>query len=120
MDWEPRIDDESRWYVSHEDNDVVGVYWARKVNHVTWEVHTNVRREYWGSGKGLPHSSAALDHIIQDTGARKIIACIPESSPQVLKVADALGFKREGRREKSFQKDGVLYDEIYFGLITGN
>jgi RimJ/RimL family protein N-acetyltransferase len=121
IDWKPRIDDESRWYASYTDEDeIVGVYWARKINHVTWEVHTNVRRKFWGSGEGLPHSRAALAHIIQDTGARKIVAVIPESSPQVLKVADTLGFKREGRREKSFQKDGVLYDEIYFGLSIGN
>lgn len=120
-EWEPRIDDSSRWYVIHGTDDknrtwLVGFVWAHQVNNVTWQAHTNIRPEWWGKGVGLPASKTGLDKIIEDTGARKVIAIIPETSPHVLRLAKELGFSEEGRRLKSWQKDGELYDEVYLGL----
>lgn len=118
-DFHAFLDDDARWYVSWEDGDIVGVYYAHRINTATWEVHTHVRPKFWGSGKGLSHSRAGLDAIIADTRALKIIATIPASAGPVLQVAESLGFEREGRRKESFLRDGILHDEIIFGLSTG-
>ena len=115
-DFVPRIDEDSRWYISVEDNDVVGVYWLRRLNHITWEGHVNVRPKYWASGKSLPHAQAVLEFMWEDSGAEKIVATIPDSSKQVVKFIQTLGFTKEGRRTDSFQKNGKLYDELYFGI----
>jgi len=111
-----RLDDNSRWYVSGEDDEVVGVYWLRKLNHVTWEIHTNVRMKFWGTGKALPHAKTALDFIFDESGARKIVATIPETAPHVLAYAKQVGFTEEGRMTGSFLKDDILYDQIHLGI----
>ena len=115
-DFDPRIDEDSRWYVSVEDDDVVGVYWLRRINHITWEGHVNIRPKYWASGKSLPHAQKVLQFMWEDSGAEKIIAIIPDSSPRVIDFIQELGFNIEGRRIDSYRKDGETYDEIYFGI----
>ena len=114
--YEPRLSNDSRWYVSTEGDDIVGAYWARRLNWVTWEVHANVRPKYWGDKNGTKHCKAALDLIFEDTGAQKIVATIPDSSPVVQDTAEAIGFRREGVMTLSFQKEGKLYDQTHFGI----
>jgi RimJ/RimL family protein N-acetyltransferase len=115
-EYEARIDDDSRWYVAIIGDDVFGVYWAHRINHITWQIHANVRKRYWGSEDTVPTSIEILDYVFKDTGASKLISIIPKSSPHVLRHAKVVGFKQEGCRVKSFQKDGELYDEIYLAL----
>jgi RimJ/RimL family protein N-acetyltransferase len=115
-DFEPRLDESSRWYVSIEDDEIVGVYWLRRINHLTWEAHTNIRKQYWGTDKGLPHTKEALRVSAIDTEAEKIITIVPEFCKQVLALTEKLGFELEGRRVGSFQKNGKTFDEIYLGI----
>jgi RimJ/RimL family protein N-acetyltransferase len=114
-DYEPRFDNDSRWYVSVEDDDVIGVYWLRRINHITWEAHTNIRKKYWGTGKAIPHATKVLELMFEDSGAEKIIAVIPEPYTQVTEFVEKLGFTQEGRRTQSFRKNGETYDELYYG-----
>jgi RimJ/RimL family protein N-acetyltransferase len=102
--------------VSRQDGEVVGVYWLRRLNNITWEIHTNVRLKHWGTGLALPHAKASLRFIFEESGAKKIVANIPLSSKPVLDYAEAVGFRREGVRQDSFQLDGTVYDEIYLGI----
>jgi RimJ/RimL family protein N-acetyltransferase len=115
-DYRPRMSDDSRWYVISLDGQVAAVFWMRRVNAVTWEAHANVRPKFWGQKKGTQMCRAAIDKMIEDTGAKKVIALIPDSSKPVQRMAEAIGFKREGRQTKSFQKNGKLYDQIHYGI----
>jgi len=115
-DYRPRFDDQSRWYISLTEGQVSGAYWARQVNNITWEVHTNVRPQYWGGKLGTEYSQAALDHIFKDTDAGKIVALIPKCFPQVIATAEAIGMQREGVRTQSYLRDDKLYDQVHFGI----
>jgi RimJ/RimL family protein N-acetyltransferase len=115
-DFDPRMDDSSRWYSSTETGDVVGVYWLRRINHITWEGHVNIRPKYWGSGLSLPHAQKVLQYMWEDSGAEKIVATIPDESPHVIDFILKLGFNIEGRRTNSYRKGGKTYDEVYFGI----
>lgn len=114
--WLPRLTDDSRWYISTEDDEVVGAFWMRRVNAITWEAHANVRPKFWGDKKGTAHCKAAIEEMMFDTQAEKIIALIPDSSPEVQRMAEAIGFKREGRQVRSFLKNGEYYDQIHYGI----
>ena len=115
-DWEPRIDDDSRWYILSNDGEVAGAFWMRRVNHITWEAHANVRPKYWGDKKGTEFCRKAIEEMIADTGALKVVAQIPTSSPQTMKMAEAIGFEREGTAVRSLQKKGKLYDVVHYGI----
>ena len=115
-DYQVPMDEDHRWYVSIEDNEVIGVYYVHRVNHITWQIHTHVRKKHWGSGKTVPHAKAIVEFVFNETGAHKLIATIPESAPQVLDYAKHTGFIEEGRRTSSYMKDGKIYDEILLGI----
>ena len=115
--YEPRLTDDSRWYISRtEGGEVVGAFWCRRINCVTWEAHANVRPKYWGDGMGTAHCQAAIDLMFEDTGATKIVAICAECFPVVMKMTEAIGFVREGVQTGSFQRDGELYDQIHYGI----
>jgi len=114
--WEPRIDDDSHWYVTKENDDIVGIFWMRRVNAITWEAHANVRPKYWGDNKGTEHCRVAIKGMMVDTGAQKVIALIPDSSPQVQQMAEAIGFVQEGKQTASYLKNGKVYDQVHYGI----
>lgn len=114
--WEPRLDNDSRWYMSEEDGDTVGIFWMRRVNAITWEAHANIRPRYWGDKKGTEHCREAIKEMMRDTDAQKVIALIPDSSPQVQRMAEAIGFIHEGRQVASYLKNGNVYDQTHYGI----
>lgn len=114
--FEPRIDDDSRWYLASHEGRIVGAFWMRRVNHITWEAHANVVPSHWGDGKGTEVCRKALDVMIEDTGAKKVVAQIPTLCKPVLRMAEGIGFEREGVSVRAWQKNGKLYDVIHLGI----
>jgi RimJ/RimL family protein N-acetyltransferase len=111
-----RLSDNSRWYTAHVDGELAGAFWMRRENFATWEVHANILPEFWGKGQGTKICQVALDYMAEETDAIKLIAIVPTSAPQTMKMTEAVGFKREGIREKSWSKNGELYDQAYYGI----
>ena len=50
------------------------------------------------------------------TKFRKLVACIPTVNKQCQRFVVAIGCKREGVNANSFLKNGVIYDQVYYGL----
>lgn len=115
-EFEPRFDDGSRWYVAYEDGEILGAFWARRINHITWELHANIRPAIWGHKRGTEICREALEKMMEDTGGLKFVATIPDNCPQVQEMAEAIGFEREGASVRSWQKNGELYDQVYYGI----
>jgi RimJ/RimL family protein N-acetyltransferase len=112
----PRLCDESRWYISSENGEQVGAFWMRKVNHITWEAHANVRPKFWGDKRGTEHCRVAIAEMIRETGAKKVVAQIPTSCKPVMEMAEEIGFVREGASPNAWQKNGQLYDIVHYGI----
>lgn len=116
-DYSPRLDEDSRWYITYDEYDTpVAAFWLRRLNGVTWEAHANVAPQYWGNKKGTKLCKQALAFAFEDTEALKFVAQIPDSSKATQKMAAAIGFSREGINKQSFLRDGVLHDQVYFGM----
>ncbi len=115
-DYVPRIDKDKLWYISYDGYTPVGAFSIRRLNSVTWEAHANVIPSMWGSKRGTALCQQALAMAFEDTGALKFVAQVPDSSPETQKMAEAIGFSREGINTKSFLRDGVLHDQVYFGM----
>lgn len=114
--FEPRFDDKSRWYVAWDGARPMAAFWMEQKNLVTWEVHAHVRPSYWGRGNGTKICKETLPVVLEETGCKKLLALVPDCCPQVQKTAEAIGFEVEGVQKKSWLKDGVLYDQKYYGM----
>lgn len=115
-DYEAPIDEDNRWYGSYEGDDLVSLFYVHRLNLITWQLHIQFRPEYWGKGISTAHGKAQMDFIWEDTGCKKIYALVPAYATYVLDLAKRYGFKQEGRTKRSFQKDGVIHDQIHIGV----
>ena len=115
-DYVPPIDEDNRWYGSYENDELVAAFFVHRLNLITWQLHIQFRPQYWGKGVSTAHSKAILEEIWKDTKCKKLYALVPEYATYVLKLAKRVGFKQEGRTKKSFQKNGVIYDQIHIGV----
>ena len=115
-DYSPRLDEDSRWYITYDSGTPVAAFWLRRLNGVTWEAHANVVPSLWGDKRGTSLCITALDLAFEDTEALKFVAHIPDSAPETQTMAIQIGFSREGINKKSFLRDGVLHDQVYFGM----
>ena len=115
-DYVPAIDEDNRWYATYYDDDLVSMFHVHRLNLITWQLHIQFRPEYWGKGISTAHAKVCLEEIWRDTECKKIYAIVPEYATYVLDLAKRTGFKQEGRTKKSFQKNGVRYDQIHIGV----
>lgn len=119
-DLAPAINEDHRWYATYgEDGDLVSLWYAHRLNHITWQIHTHFRKKYWGKDLAVPHSKLALKKIWVNTNAKKLYALVPEFAKPVLRLAKATGFKQEGRQKLSYQKNDKIYDQIHLGQLRG-
>ena len=112
----PAIDDNNRWYASYEGDDLVSMFYVHRLNLITWQLHIQFRPQYWGKGVSTAHAKAVLEEIWSDTKCKKIYALVPDYATYVLALAKRTGFKQEGRTKRSFQKGGIVYDQIHIGV----
>ena len=90
-----------------------------KENLVTYWVHTNILPE----GRGKIAIKAALKGIkwmFDNTPCLKLNSWVPVFNRPAAVFAKQCGFKKEGLSEKSFMKNGKLYNQILFGLTKEN
>jgi len=115
-DYSPAIDKDNRWYASYEGDDLVSMFYIHRLNLITWQLHIQFRPQYWGKGISTEHSKAVLDEIWSDSKCKKLYALVPAFAKPVLDLAKRVGFKQEGRTKRSYQKDGVIHDQIHIGV----
>lgn len=115
-DYSPVMDEDNRWYASYEEDTLVSLFYVHRLNLITWQLHIHFRPEYWGKGYSSPHGKEQMDIIWKETGCKKVYALVPSYATYVLDLAKRYGFKQEGRTKRSFQKNGVIYDQIHIGV----
>ncbi len=92
----------------------IGFFLFIQHNVVTVELHTCFLPEYRGL-KVFEAAQLAKDYL-WGTQYRKIVTQVPVYNKAAIFMALKCGFKKEGINKLSFLKDGILYDQYYFGL----
>ena len=95
-----------------------GVFALHKHNYVTYEAHTIL----------LPHAKGlavnigvdALKWVFENTPAKRVVTNVPSFNHLALRLALRVGFKKIGINERSFCKNGVLYDQTFLGISKGD
>jgi RimJ/RimL family protein N-acetyltransferase len=69
--------------------------------------------------KGLATEAAqrALEFLFSDLHAHKVIMITRDTNPRSVKLAERLGFKKEGHFRECRIENGVRYGLIYYGLL---
>lgn len=97
------------------NNVLCGTFLFHPWNYATYEIHICILPEYWGK-KVVELSKEAVQWMFSNTRCRKVVAFIPVFHRLAVTLAKKTGFKIEGVSEKSFQKEGVLYNQTLMGI----
>lgn len=103
------------------DEEVIGVIFIHKVNHITCEMHMNILGQFCGKGNAVTAGKLGLQWVFERTTFTKVVAHIPvnEESEKVLKVALKSGMSIDGTIKDSYMKYGKVYDQYILGINKG-
>ena len=114
------VESEAVWYVIARDvqeagTDTLGLWMFVPQNGVCWEVHTALLPVAWGD-IGLEAARELPAWIWAHTPCRRIVTNVPVSNRLALHFAMRAGMRVYGVNEKSWQKDGQLWDQVCLGI----
>jgi RimJ/RimL family protein N-acetyltransferase len=91
-----------------------GVFLLERRNFIEYSVHTALLKH--SRGRAVEIGTAALDWAFKNTPALRLTTTVPSCNPLALRLALKVGFKKFGINEKSFQKNGIIYDQTLLGV----
>lgn len=107
--------DPGRIYIKGEDGEIFGLGVASRRGTVVYNVHFQVLPVYRKT-HAIPFAEKFIQWMWDNTGARKLVAEVPDFHQNVIGFAHKVGFVVEGINTRSFLKDGKLHDQFYLGL----
>lgn len=108
--------DAIRYVGAFEGEEYLGLWQFTKRNAVTWEVHTCLLPNGWGSRAVEACQQVAKWFWASVPSAERIVTCIPADNTLALRLATASGMKQWGRNPRAFSRGGKLLDEVWLGL----
>ena len=74
---------------------------------------------FWGQGIMTRAAQALVEWGFTELGLSRIFSSAVAWNPASSRVLEKAGFAYEGRRLSSFTKEGMLTDELLYGLVRG-
>lgn len=92
-----------------------GLLVGMPVNHVSVDVHVALLPS--ARGKAVEICKGAVQWVFNNSqSVLRMTASIPECNKLAIRLAGTVGMEFIGINRKSFLKDGVLYDQHFFGI----
>lgn len=113
----PDMSDKNYWLTAHHEGEELGVLLGRPISPVLYEAHLI----FLPCARGLASQAArhAVRWMFDNTQCERIIGCIPAYNKLAIKLAHNAGFQEFGINEKSFMKNGKLWDQVFLGISRG-
>lgn len=112
-EWQP-TESETVYYVAASNHrGVVGVLIFTPHNSICYEGHSALLPSVWGHGPEI--GKLAMRWMFENSPCRRLIGNAPSFNPRVLAYAKRSGMQPFGVNQKSFLKDGILYDQVVLG-----
>lgn len=108
--WFPQINEYVQWVRAGD----YGVFLLERRNFIEYSVHTALLKH--SRGRAVEIGIAALDWAFKNTTALRLTTTVPSCNPLALRLALKVGFKTIGINERSFQKNGIIYDQTLLGI----
>lgn len=106
----PPINESVQWMRAED----FGVFALHRQNCCTGEAHTILLPE--AHGYAVEIAKAALLFAFAHCGVERIVTNVPSFNPLALRLARRAGFTDIGINKRSFQKNGILYDQTFLGI----
>ncbi|MDO8124690.1 MAG: GNAT family N-acetyltransferase [Candidatus Hermodarchaeota archaeon] len=74
-------------------------------------------QEYLGKGFATEAAQRSLEFLFHDLGAHKVIVITRDTNHPSIKLAERLGFKKEGHLREARIEHGTRYGLVYYGLL---
>lgn len=112
------IDSPAIWYVLALDGEeLLGMWMMHPHNFICYEVHTCLLRSaFFVPGRGDAAAAQFIEWVWRNTPCRRLITNVPDYNWAARRFAERAGMTQFGVNERSFQKDGRLYDQIELGI----
>lgn len=113
----PRAD-EYRWF-AHDGEKLVGTVSVKQLNwfSLTAEIGYHIKESEHGKGYGYEAARLLLVKIFSESPLERLIATIATDNVASQKVAEKLGFQREGLLRKHVILSGRRSDQYVYGLL---
>lgn len=115
---ESQFDPEAACFIAAEvDGKIASVWIFDKIGAVTIDVHAHVLPAFRDCS--IEIGKKVLSEVVNLADwAQKYTAQVPFCYPNVKKFAERMGFKVEGINEKSYLRNGELFDQWYLGATA--
>lgn len=120
-DWAPPIAEyqgpprtnEVTYLLASDDAGILGFFMFVPRSAICWEMHTVM--PLFGA-RAIEAMKEACAWVFANTQCVRIVTFVPEHNEVAQRFARQAGLKAWGRNKKSYQKGGVLQDEIWLGI----
>lgn len=114
-DFRVSISDSIIYLGMYDSDEFIGLFMLHAHNAICWEVHTCLLPIAWGD-KAKECATLCIRWMFSNTGCSRLITNVPLKNKLALRLAQAAGMQQFGINEKSFLKDGILFDQIMLGI----
>ena len=100
-------------------NKYVGEIWIepKKWEVPSFEIGWFLDQGYQGRGIAEEAARRSLEFLFSDLNAHKVIVITRETNIKSIKLAERLGFRREGHHRESGIENGKRYGLLYYGML---
>lgn len=98
-----------------DDLGSLGIFMLHPHNTICYEVHTCLNPRSWGN-KSREAAINGRKWMFENTKCGRIITNVPEYNVAAKKFSEDCGMVQFGINEKSFLKNGKLYNQLMFGI----
>lgn len=103
------------YVVAHDETGLIGVWAFYPQNSVCFDVHTMMMPRARGR-RAVDAAQSVAAWMFEQTACKKITTTVPSCNPQALWFAKKAGMKVIGVNEKSFVKNGEIFDQTILGI----
>lgn len=101
--------------VVDNDNQVGGLFVARKVSNFSYEIHTNLLPHCRGE-LAIEAGQKVLEWLFTKTDCMRVVSVIPDNNPAAKHLAESCGMELQYSRKYAFKKDGNEYGLKYYHM----
>jgi hypothetical protein len=92
---------------------IIGLFIGVVKSNIVLEVHVAMHPSYYCCTDMCYET--AINWVRDNTDVKKLTGQTPTFNRLAIKCNERNGFEREGVNKNSFMRNGILYDQVYFG-----
>jgi len=77
-------------------------------------------KDFWGKGYGTECFRLLIDHAFGELNLHRVYCGTREDNVSLIKIAESVGMKLEGRQKEALFKDGEYYDIVNYAILSKN